>query len=295
MNAASHMPLWKSILLETYYQASSPARIRRNAQLAAQGRAPAIVLFYHRIADHGPNDWTMTSKNFARQVRWLARNFDVVSLASACDRLERGYNRRPCVSITFDDGYTDNCKFAIPFLLEHNIPFTYFVTTTNILEGIPFAHDVALGRPLEPNTPAQIRELANQGVEIGAHTRTHADIGQILDSERLHDEIVTARDELENLIEQPVRYFAFPYGQHANMSGAAFELARDSGYEAVCSAYGGYNFPGEDSFHLQRIHADSGLVRLKNWMTLDWRKLRSTRRFEYEIKQPVHEELCACE
>src|SRR6185295_5091710 len=108
MNTAPTMPWWKSILLETYYQASCPARIRRNAVLAAEGRAPAIVLFYHRVADCGFNDWTMSSKNFAQQISWLTQNFDVVSLAAACDRLQRGYNRRPCLCITFDDGYADN-------------------------------------------------------------------------------------------------------------------------------------------------------------------------------------------
>jgi hypothetical protein len=49
----------------------------------------------------------------------------------------------------------------------------------------------------------------------------------------------------------------------------------------VCSAYGGFNFPGDDPFHLQRIAADSVMVRLKNWVTMDPRKLR-TRRFEYQ-------------
>ena len=46
-----------------------------------------------------------------------------------------------------------------------------------------------------------------------------------------------------------VRYFAFPYGQHENLSAAAFRVAFEAGYEGVCSAYGGYNFPGDDPFH----------------------------------------------
>jgi hypothetical protein len=57
-------------------------------------------------------------------------------------------------------------------------------------------------------------------------------------------------------------------------------MAKDAGYAAVCTAYGGYNFPGDDPFHLQRIPADSEMIRLKNWVTMDPRKLQ-TRRFLY--------------
>ena len=57
-------------------------------------------------------------------------------------------------------------------------------------------------------------------------------------------------------------------------------MARQAGYAGVCSAYGGFNFPGDDPFHLQRIPVDDDMIRLKNWVTMDPRKLR-TRRFEY--------------
>ena len=47
------------------------------------------------------------------------------------------------VAITFDDGYAENCRQAIPLLVRNQIPCTYFVTLENVLEGKPFAHDVA--------------------------------------------------------------------------------------------------------------------------------------------------------
>jgi hypothetical protein len=64
-------------------------------------------------------------------------------------------------------------------------------------------------------------------------------------------------------------------------------LARRAGYQGACSAYGGYNWPGDDHFHLQRIHADPEMLRLKNWLTIDPRKERSVQRFEYqELREP---------
>jgi peptidoglycan/xylan/chitin deacetylase (PgdA/CDA1 family) len=144
-----------------------------------------------------------------------------------------------------------------------------------VLRGELFPHDVRAGRPLEPNTIDHLRELATVGVEIGAHTRGHVDLGGELTPAQLADEIVGSRHELEEAVGKEVRYFAFPYGQHANMTPEAFRLAHEAGFAGVCSAYGGYNFPGDDPFHLRRFHGDPQCVRLKNWCTIDPRKVRS--------------------
>ncbi len=125
--------------------------------------------------------------------------------------------------------------------------------------------------------------MAAAGVEIGAHGYTHADLGAVADRGLLRREIVAAKERLQTAVGRPVRYFAFPYGQHANLSPAAFELAEEAGYAGVCSAYGGFNFPGDDPFHLQRIVVDGVMIRLKNWVTMDPRKLH-TPRFEYRAE-----------
>src|SRR5262249_898815 len=162
--------------------------------------------------------------------------------------------------ITFDDGYADNCRFAWPLLLREQIPFTYFVTSTAVLDGQYFPHDLAMGNHFKPNTPEQLRELLAAGVEIGAHTRTHPNLGRIDDPDQLYDEVVTARDELEAALECHIRYFAFPFGQYRNLNTAALRIAADAGFDGVVSAYGGYNFPGDDPFHLQRVGVDGPLI-----------------------------------
>jgi peptidoglycan/xylan/chitin deacetylase (PgdA/CDA1 family) len=273
----------KSLLLNLYYAGSYPHRAWSNAQRRRQGRAPIMVLFYHRIADDKPNDWTASNATFARQIKWLKRRFDMISLAEAQRRIRVGRNDSPCVSITFDDGYADNCTRALPLLIDQGIPCTYFVATRNILDGSAFPHDVARCVSLAPNTPEQIRELSRSGIEMGVHTRTHADLGRIDDPQQMYDEMIVAREELARLTGRDARYFAFPFGQHANLSPQAFRLAREAGYSGVCSAYGGFNFPGDDAFHLQRIHVDDDMIRLKNWVTVDPRKLRSIERYEYAI------------
>lgn len=278
------MNICKSLLLHAYYQGSRPYRSWRRARDISEHRCPVTVLFYHRIADYEVNEWATSNRTFIRQIDWLRTNFDTVSLEEAQHRIRTADNTRPCVSITFDDGYADNCSHAIPYLIKQRIPCTYFVTLGNLLSGEPFAHDVARGDSFAPNNLDQLKAMAAAGVEIGGHTRTHCDLGSVTDQEQLRDEVVTAGEELQRLIGKPVRYFAFPFGQYANLNPRAFHMAYEAGYEAVCSAYGGYNFPGDDAFHLQRIHVDNDLIRVKNRASVDPRKV-NVRRFEYQQRR----------
>jgi peptidoglycan/xylan/chitin deacetylase (PgdA/CDA1 family) len=249
--------------------------------MARAGRAPIMAVAYHRIADDAANAWTTSRDVFRRGVLWLKENFDLVSLEEAQRRIRSDANEQAAVSITFDDGYATNCDWALPFLLEQDIPFTYFVTAGIVMGGDFFPHDWNVGKLCQPNSLSQIEELAAAGVEIGGHSRSHPDIGAIDDEATLVDEIVNASRDLEQAIGRPVRYFAFPFGQHANLNHRAFEIAADAGFWGIVSAYGGYNFPGDDAFHLQRACVDGPLVRLKNWVTLDPYKQWSIPRYEY--------------
>jgi peptidoglycan/xylan/chitin deacetylase (PgdA/CDA1 family) len=280
------MPPWKRFLLTAYYQATRPVRCCYYWNAVWAQRLPMAVLFYHRVADDAANPWTLSNELFTRQIAWLQENFDLVSLEEIQRRMRRGLNHRPAVSITFDDGYADNCHQAIPLLIKERIPCTYFVTLQNALDGTAYAHDQVMGNSFAPNTLEQIRAMANAGIEIGAHTFTHSDLGAIHDPRLLEYEVVTAGEELARLIQRPVRYFAFPFGRHENLSREAFALARRAGYEAACSAYGGYNLPGDDPFHLQRIGVNADLIGLKNWLTFDPRKLR-TRRYNAAPAAPT--------
>lgn len=273
------MPPWKLLLLSLYYHGSTPLRWWNHRRERRQRRVPVVVLYYHRIADDGATPWTMPNDAFTRQIQWLRRHFELISLEETQRRIRSGTNDRPSVSITFDDGYADNCQHAIPWLVKERIPCTYFVTAKSVLEGVPFDHDVALGHRLLPNNVEQLRAMAAAGIEIGAHTYSHANLARVLDRNSLRLELVSAREQLQAAVGRPMRYFAFPFGQYDHLSREAFRMAAESGYAGVCSAYGGFNYPGDDAFHVQRIPSDI-LIRVKNWVTGDPRK-RNTRRYEW--------------
>jgi peptidoglycan/xylan/chitin deacetylase (PgdA/CDA1 family) len=231
----------------------------------------------------------MSNAQFQAQVDWMQQNVDLISMEEIQRRKAAGSNHKVAVNISFDDGYAENCEVALPMLIERGIPCTYFVSLDFILNQRAFPHDIEAGQPLPPNTTDQLRALADAGIEIGAHTRNHPNVGAIKDHDVLVDEIVTATRELSELIERPIRYFAYPFGKPENMTQMATDLARESGLEAVCSAYGAYNLPGEDPFHIQRIHGDPEFTRFRNWLTVDPRKLSIGRDFKFQkvdIRQP---------
>ncbi len=94
------------------------------------------ILAYHRVlpeADQLVPDQT-TAALFLVHVATLAKYFNVLRLADAARRLKAGTLPHRAVSITFDDGYKDNFKVALPILRLHNIPATFFIAT-DFLDG----------------------------------------------------------------------------------------------------------------------------------------------------------------
>ena len=62
---------------------------------------------------------------------------------------------------------------------------------------------------------------------------------------------------------------------------AAIQAVYKAGFDGFCSAYGAYNFPGQDSYHIRRVHGDPDFSRLRNWLTYDVRKAKHQRDIRY--------------
>lgn len=264
---------WKMPALAAYYWATLPKRKRRLRDWAAAGVAPVTVLFYHRIHEDRATPWTTHPRAFFRQMRWLMEHADLVSLQEAQERLIAGNcSHRPTVAVTFDDGYEDNLRVALPFLIEHAVPCTYFVTAENVLRGRPFEHDRLFGAAPLPHTAEQIRALAASGVEIGSHAWSHSDFGG-LNAGETRRQLIDSRHALEDMISAPVVRFAFPFGRPENSPPGAIAAARECGYVAVCTAHGGYNVPPCEGFVLRRFHGDDPWIRMVNRVTVDRRLL----------------------
>jgi peptidoglycan/xylan/chitin deacetylase (PgdA/CDA1 family) len=94
------------------------------------------VLTYHRVAELkdsltlNPRMISATPANFVRQMRYLAKNYHVISMAEVVHAAEKRVRLpRRAVLITFDDAYCDFGEIAWPVLKRFRLPATLFVPT----------------------------------------------------------------------------------------------------------------------------------------------------------------------
>lgn len=109
-------------------------------------RDRAVVLMYHRVLDK--REWQQSCSHpgiivetdtFAMQMDVLQRHFHVISLQQLVERLRQRvpFERNTCV-ITFDDGWLDNYRNALPVLQRYRLSATIFLPTAYIGTGKMF-------------------------------------------------------------------------------------------------------------------------------------------------------------
>lgn len=105
--------------------------------------ARAVVLAYHRVSApvSDPQLLCVSPENFESQLRFLKANYTVLPLRILAERLASGRVPHNAVSITFDDGYSDNIHFAAPLLIKHKLPATVFAVTGAIGSNSEFWWD----------------------------------------------------------------------------------------------------------------------------------------------------------
>ncbi|HYT94845.1 MAG TPA: polysaccharide deacetylase family protein [Gemmataceae bacterium] len=229
--------------------------MRLQETFARWRRGPFMaVLLFHRVTDAIPEDGlTVSTARFRRMCRLLRRRFHVVPLAEVF-RLTRSGEPIPrrTVAITFDDCYRDNL-FAARVLAEHRLPACFFVPSGYVGTDQVFPWDRDL--PQLPNlTWDDVREMAGMGFEIGSHTVTHPDMAAV-PLAQARSELVESKRTIEDKIDRPVRWFAFPFGGREHCPGDRLSLLVDAGYEGSVSAYGGFVYPDEKSLIIPRVAA----------------------------------------
>lgn len=99
------------------------------------GGEKSIILAYHRVLPQGSEDiqyiqpgMFVTVKSFEMHMAYIYKHYKTVALE---DLIMCPNMKRTC-SVTFDDGWYDNYKYAFPILKKYNIPSTIFLSTSYI-------------------------------------------------------------------------------------------------------------------------------------------------------------------
>jgi peptidoglycan/xylan/chitin deacetylase (PgdA/CDA1 family) len=91
------------------------------------------------------------------------------------------------------------------------------------------------------------------GMAIGSHTHTHRVLSQ-LDYEQQSCELKESKSILSQQLKIATFTLAYPVGARTSFSGRTAEIARDLGYSAAFSYYGGNNAGLVSPYDVKRNH-----------------------------------------
>jgi peptidoglycan/xylan/chitin deacetylase (PgdA/CDA1 family) len=213
---------------------------------APRAAADLPIVMYHHVGLLPPNpdifrkDLTVSPEIFERTLAQLdERQVQTVTMADLMEHLAGGPALpKKSAILTFDDGYDDVYEYAFRALQKHGMVGTFFVTTDFVDQPGYLSWD-------------QIKEMADAGMEIAAHSSNHADFTQIRPAE-LKRQLVEPKAILEEHLGQPVRFMAYPAGKY---NAAVMVATRAAGYEAAVTVTHGTHHTAGLAFELRRVRA----------------------------------------
>lgn len=209
----------------------------------------AVIITYHSIDDSGSVISTSPDV-FRQQISVLAsRGYPSKTLGEFIEGTSSGSaDAGRSVVITFDDGFRNFRTEAFPVLKEFGFKATVFLVT-----DFCGKHNDWKGNPKE--LPRQelldwdeIRDLANEGVEFGGHTRSHLNLS-VLPAASIDEEIRGCRQALDRELGSKAVSFAYPFGKY----NSAVKKAAGEHFGAACTTSLGRVRESSDPLELSRI------------------------------------------
>lgn len=192
--------------------------------------------------------FTVSPAGFEAHLKYFQDNgYQVVSVYDLLDYFDTG---RPlpkkAVAITFDDATAGHYNLAFPLLKKYGVSATFFIVTDYIGKSGVL-------------TWAQIKEMSDNGMFIGSHGASHANLTVISD-EQARRELVESKKILEEKIGKKVDLLAYPGG---NYNAHVIDLVKETGYQAALSVYKIIEQGPKFRYTVRRFHADDWLESIK--------------------------------
>jgi peptidoglycan/xylan/chitin deacetylase (PgdA/CDA1 family) len=186
-----------------------PRRPWNPAGVTPGGYQIVPILTYHNLGEQAKGRLVLAAASFREQMRYLKTNgYRVVSLADFVEftRLNRQLPQRAVV-LTFDDGYRAFKDHAYPVLKELGFTATLFIYTDWV------------GAGRGSLSWAELRELSGAGMDIQAHSKTHADLRRAQGeteaqyARRMQAELEQPQDLFNRNLGRRSQILAYPYGR----------------------------------------------------------------------------------
>jgi peptidoglycan/xylan/chitin deacetylase (PgdA/CDA1 family) len=151
------------------------------------------------------------------------------------------------VGITFDDGYQNNVRNALPILKKHGFTATCYGVSSMIGGKNIWDLGKVAEKPLM--TLRDWKTWLAVGMDVGSHTKTHANLTELDDNE-VRAQVWQSKTELEQALDCEVRHFCYPYGhfRHEHMV-----MVREAGYHSATTTHRGRVNSGDDAYTLKRV------------------------------------------
>lgn len=205
------------------------------------------ILMYHRIADISDDRNSLSPAKFAQQLQYLRdHGYHTISLQQLQNAAEP-LPKRPVI-LTFDDGYQDNFRTALPLLLRYGLTATVFpvvgwIGQDNGWESYP-------GKPLcRMMTWEELLFWQQAGMEVGSHTVNHPFLSQ-LDETQIWSELLVSKEQLEKQLGTSITTLCYPYG---DFDERVKRIAHEVGYKAAVAIFAGTSFWRWDELALPRL------------------------------------------
>ncbi|HEY5672641.1 MAG TPA: polysaccharide deacetylase family protein [Malonomonas sp.] len=201
---------------------------------------------YHRFDESRYPSTNISAETFRQQLAVLKeQNYQVLSLAEVARRLNSGEALpEKGVSISVDDAFISFAEVAMPIIREYGFPVTLFVNTDAV--GTSGYLDWAA-----------LKQLYDEGVEIGNHTATHDYLVELRQGEQFSDwqlrveqDIAKARDLYQQYLGPVPQLFAYPYGEY---NSELMELVARMGFSAAFAQQSGVIHADSARFSLPRF------------------------------------------
>lgn len=237
------------------------------------------IIYYHSVDPERPR--SHRPEDFQRQLQWLkSEGFDVIALNEVPERLAEK-DSAPWVALTFDDGYQDNLKYALPILLEEDCRATFFIVA-GMVRAKPLSSDE--GHRLYEDRPmlseSDVRELHEAGMEIASHRFEHHQAQRTLlnqGPDALKEDLMTSKARLEDIIGADVMSFSYPNGQKGAFSAETRALVKEAGYKLAATTIWGSVADDADLLNLPRCEMSNNdsfeEFQAKIWGRRDYRTL----------------------
>jgi peptidoglycan/xylan/chitin deacetylase (PgdA/CDA1 family) len=164
------------------------------------------VFVYHRFGNGKYPSTNISIENFEKHLSYLKSNdFVILNFGEALDYInnpEIAYHRN-VACITVDDGYKTFVTNALPLLKQYGFSATVFINSESVGGGTYMNWD-------------ELKQIHNQGIEIGNHSHSHAyflNIDKSDRSEQFSKDAMKCQVEINNHLGFFPDVFAYPYGE----------------------------------------------------------------------------------